>query len=128
MLGLEATSEQQAEIRQKLENCKIPAVDVSQEITTLFRVIPFRPDLTENLLFLHVDFPDRPGALRQLMRDASLVTNICYFNFNDTGQLQGHALIGFEFETNNESAMLFELLNKNQFRFKIEKLDSSMGL
>ena len=35
------------------------------------------------------------------MRETSAVTNICYFNFEDTGESEGHALIGFE--------LLFEL-------------------
>jgi threonine dehydratase len=128
VLGLYADPQQQQSMLQKLDSTFIKATDVTHETTTQFRVIPFRPDLTVNALFLHVDFPDRPGALRQLMREASPLTNICYFNFNDTGQLQGHALIGFEFNTAQGSEQLFRLLDKNQFQFRVAHLETSLGL
>ncbi len=77
------------------------AEEISGESLSEFRVIPFRPDLCARPLFLKVDFPNRPGALRELMRRISGSTNICYFNFVDSGELEGHALIGFELIQND---------------------------
>lgn len=74
----------------------VVAKEVSHEQSVMFRVIPFRDDCVQGSLFLHVDFPNRPGALRDLMRELGGLTNICYFNYSDSGQLEGHALIGFE--------------------------------
>ena len=93
VLGIEGPESQLDNLAASTNNS---AAEISGESLSEFRVIPFRPDLCEQPLFLKVDFPNRPGALRDLMRQISGSTNICYFNFVDSGELEGHALIGFE--------------------------------
>lgn len=117
VLGLYATPEQQQEMLERIKASGIPAEDVSGRQSSRFRVIPFRPDLTENPRFLQVDFPDRPGALRDLMREVSDLTNICYFNFNETGEVEGHALIGFEFHTDQDAEACERVLKSLGFHY-----------
>ena len=119
VLGLYATPKQQEKILERLESNRLSAEDVSAKQATQFRVIPFRPDLTNHTLFLEVDFPDRPGALREMMREISSLTNICYFNFNDTGQSQGHALIGFEFANPDKQQELTDKLTRQEIPYRI---------
>lgn len=127
VLGLYATQEQQDELKHKIKDSDISAIDVSKHQSSQFRVIPFRPDFTENALFLHVDFPDRPGALRELMREISDSTNICYFNFNDTGQIEGHALIGFEFGGAEDQSRFERSMAKLNFHYRKADLQGVFG-
>jgi hypothetical protein len=48
-------------------------------------------------VFATVEFPDRPGALSEFMRQIVGLTNVCYFNYAETGQNIEQALMGFEF-------------------------------
>lgn len=118
VLGLSASPEQLTQFAKRVAASTVVAHEVTEHSSTLFRVIPFRADLTSHAVFLHVDFPDRPGALREMMREISDVTNICYFNFNDTGQSEGHALVGFEFANEAGQSELIKRLNAIQIRFR----------
>jgi len=75
-----------------------PHEEVTGQAATEFRVIPFRPDTLNHPFFAVVTFSNRPGALRDFMRDASKFSNVCYMNYTDSGQTEGQALMGFEFE------------------------------
>ena len=96
VLGIEGPVSQLDKLVESASAIKIESEEISGESLSEFRVIPFRSDLCEKSFFLKVDFPNRPGALRDLMRQISDSTNICYFNFVDSGEMEGHALIGFE--------------------------------
>lgn len=63
-----------------------------------FRAIPLRGDLLANPLFLRLDFYERPGALHDFLT-ARLGGNasLCYFNYRQSGERIGRALIGIEF-------------------------------
>ncbi|MFU8893923.1 MAG: pyridoxal-phosphate dependent enzyme [Luteolibacter sp.] len=63
-----------------------------------FRAIPLRRDLLCNPLFLRLDFYERAGALRDFLT-ARLGGNasLCYFNYRQSGERIGRALIGIEF-------------------------------
>lgn len=73
------------------------AVDVA------FRAIPLRGDLLAFPVFLRLDFYERPGALHdfltQLIRDSA---SLCYFNYRQSGERIGRALIGLDFQTADE--------------------------
>ena len=68
------------------------AVDVS------FRAIPLRGDLLAHPVFLRLDFYERSGALHdflsRLIRDRA---SLCYFNYRQSGERIGRALIGLDF-------------------------------
>ncbi len=119
VLGLSGSAEQLTEFVRRIGNSTIGVTEVTDHQATLFRAIPFRPDLVQHPIFLHVDFPDRPGALREMMREISQLTNICYFNFNDSGQSEGHALIGFEFDAVAGQKQLFNAIDRMDFRYQL---------
>ncbi|MEO8617476.1 MAG: pyridoxal-phosphate dependent enzyme [Luteolibacter sp.] len=73
------------------------AVDVS------FRAIPLRGDLLRNPAFLRLDFYERPGALHDFL-DQRIRGNasLCYFNYRQSGERIGRALIGLDFPSSYE--------------------------
>ena len=70
---------------------------VTNSLTVEYRVVPFNTDLATYPVFATIEFPDRPGALREFMHRLTGKTNVCYFNYTETGQSVGQALMGFEF-------------------------------
>ncbi len=63
-----------------------------------FRVVNSNIQLWENPYLVMVEFPERPGALLEFMEDVSKLSNICYFNYSNSGEIVGRALMGFEFD------------------------------
>ena len=96
VLGLSGAPEQFAQLSSQLASTTHEVREVTQRETVVFRVIPFRSDLIHDPVFLHIDFPERIGALRDLMREVSAFAGICYFNYAESGTEEGQALIGFE--------------------------------
>jgi len=74
--------------------------DVTGAIDVAFRAIPLRGDLLTCPAFLRLDFYERPGALHdflgQQIRDRA---SLCYFNYRQSGERVGRALIGLDFAT-----------------------------
>ncbi|WP_411827276.1 pyridoxal-phosphate dependent enzyme [Luteolibacter sp. AS25] len=78
-----------------------------QEITGApdidFRAIPFRGDLLSNPAFLRLDFYERPGALHDfLTKRLTTSANLSYFNYRESGERIGRALIGLDFPSSFE--------------------------
>lgn len=68
------------------------AVDVQ------FRAIPLRSDLLDHPLFLRLEFYERPGALHDFLgQHVPDDANLCYFNYRQSGERVGRALIGVDF-------------------------------
>jgi threonine dehydratase len=72
--------------------------NLTDAIDVRFRAITMRPDLVQNPVFLRLDFYERQGALHDFL-DKVLRgrANICYFNYRQSGERIGRALIGLEF-------------------------------
>lgn len=74
--------------------------DAADAVDVAFRAIPLHGDLLANPAFLRLDFYERPGALHdfldKLVRDRA---DICYFNYRQSGERIGRALIGLDFAT-----------------------------
>ena len=72
--------------------------DLTGAVDIAFRAIPLRGDLLENAAFLRLDFYERPGALHDFL-DQRIRGNasLCYFNYRQSGERIGRALIGLDF-------------------------------
>lgn len=74
--------------------------DLTDAVDIAFRAIPLRGDLLSHPIFLRLDFYERTGALHdflsRLHRD---YISLCYFNYRQTGERIGRALLGLEFAT-----------------------------
>lgn len=97
VIALEAEPKKMDALDEKLTKADIPFEDVTLDPDTRYRVINYNPALFKHPLLMHVQFPERKGALRDFMRAVSEVANVCYFNYAYTGEAVGRALMGFEF-------------------------------
>lgn len=74
--------------------------DLTGAIDVTFRAIPLRGDLLTCPAFLRLDFYERPGALHDFLdRQIRGRASIAYFNYRQSGERIGRALIGLDFAT-----------------------------
>ncbi|WP_043588908.1 hypothetical protein [Geminisphaera colitermitum] len=93
-------SAQLAAIPARLEAAGYTWEDLTGAVDVAFRAIPLRGDLLSCPIFLRLDFYERPGSLRAFL--VNLVrehADICYFNYRQTGERIGRALIGLDFQS-----------------------------
>jgi threonine dehydratase len=68
-----------------------------------FRAIPLRSDLLHHPAFLRLDFYERPSALHDFLdRRIRNLASLCYFNYRQSGERIGRALIGLDFPSSFE--------------------------
>ena len=93
-----------------------------------FRAIPLRGDLLRYPAFLRLDFYERAGALHDfLARRVSGNANLCYFNYRQSGERIGRALIGLDFPSPYErDALLMTIPPSHGEGYRsCEELDAS---
>lgn len=74
--------------------------DLTGAVDVAFRAIPLRGDLLLSPAFLRLDFYERPGALHDFLdKQIRGRASICYFNYRQSGERIGRALIGLDFST-----------------------------
>lgn len=79
--------------------------DVTGAVDVGFRAIPLRGDLLGFPAFLRLDFYERPGALHDFLdKRIRGRASICYFNYRQSGERIGRALIGLDFPAAEERA------------------------
>lgn len=72
--------------------------ELTNAVDIAFRAIPLRGDLLKYPLFLRLDFYERPGALHDfLAQRIKGNASLCYFNYRQSGERIGRALIGLDF-------------------------------
>jgi threonine dehydratase len=78
-----------------------------------FRAIPLRGDLLKNAAFLRLDFYERPGALHDFLNQRIRGNaSLCYFNYRESGERIGRALIGLDFPSPYERDALLMTIPK----------------
>lgn len=97
VIGIDAMPQQLDLFERNLKSLGIRYQDATGQEDVEFRIIHYDASLLVRPLFIRIEFPERPGALKEFLgkncRDASIV----YFNYNYTGERVGRALIGFDF-------------------------------
>jgi threonine dehydratase len=77
--------------------------DMSGAVDVAFRAIPLHGELLAFPLFLRLDFYERRGALHDFLdKIIRGRASFCYFNYRQSGERIGRALIGLEFATADE--------------------------
>lgn len=72
--------------------------DLAGAVDVAFRAIPLQRDLLSCPAFLRLDFYERPGALHDFLdKVVRGRASICYFNYRQSGERIGRALIGLDF-------------------------------
>jgi threonine dehydratase len=86
------------EVPAKLDAAGFIWEDLTGAVDVVFRAIPLRGDLLRNPVFLRLDFYERPGALHDFLGQRIRGNaNLCYFNYRQSGERIGRALIGLDF-------------------------------
>lgn len=101
--------------------------DLTGAVDIAFRAIPLHGDLLENPAFLRLDFYERPGALHAFL-DQRIRGNasLCYFNYRQSGERIGRALIGLDFPSPYErDALLMTLPSHGEGYRLCEVLDEA---
>lgn len=111
-IAFEASPEKFNEMVKGLQQAKVKYEDLTGAPDLRYRVINYNPKLFRTPLFLHVHFPERCGALRELLRAISPVANICYFNYFYTGEEIGRALMGFELDSSEAELKFMKLVRR----------------
>ena len=110
IIAFEATPEKMEALHKELRKNNVAFDDVTDDPDVRYRVINYNPALFKNPVMLHIHFPERKGALRDLMRKVSGFANLCYFNYAYTGENIGRALMGFELQSEADRAKLDEAI------------------
>jgi threonine dehydratase len=77
--------------------------DLTDAVDVAFRAILLRADLLAFPAFLRLDFYERPGALHDFLdQQIRGRASICYFNYRQSGERIGRALIGLDFRSHQE--------------------------
>jgi threonine dehydratase len=99
--------------------------DLTEAEDVAFRAIPLRGDLLQNPVFLRLDFYERPGALHDfLAQRVRGNANICYFNYRQSGERIGRALIGLDFPSPYERDALMMTIPSHGEGYRLcERLD-----
>lgn len=86
------------ELRQALNSHGYEYEELCEAQDVAFRAIPLRGDYLRCPLFLRLDFYERPGALHDFLAKRLYGNaNLCYFNYRQSGERIGRALIGLDF-------------------------------
>ena len=120
------SAEALAAVAVKLEALGLPWQDVTGATDIGFRAIPFHGDLLSHPVFLRLDFYERPGALHDFLeKRVTGNANLAYFNYRQSGERIGRALIGLDFPSPYErDAFLISLPPQGEGYRLCEALDA----
>ena len=118
--------EKLSSLPEKLDSAGLAWEDITGATDIAFRAIPFRGDLLTNPTFLRLDFYERPGALHDfLAKRLTGNANLTYFNYRQSGERIGRALIGLDFPSPFErDAFLLSLPPRGEGYRLCEPLDA----
>lgn len=102
VIGVEASPPQIHVMEQRLRQAGIPFEDVTSEEDVEFRIINYEPRLFKRPYFIKLEFPERAGALYDFLLAARDTGSICYFNYVFSGEQVGRALLGLEFDSEDQ--------------------------
>lgn len=102
VFGVLGTEDQFGLIHSKLAEYGLQAKDVTRDDDVKFRMISYDRVRLHHPVFFVIEFPERPGAFTEFMKVMGEYGNLCYFNYQYSGESVGRALVGFEFETRED--------------------------
>lgn len=109
-IAIDAEPDEFEKLETRFSDDKITFSDITLDADIRYKIINYNPALFKDPIFLHVQFPERKGALRDFLKQISSNASICYFNYAYSGEAIGRALMGFEFQTQeNKDAFLKDI-------------------
>jgi threonine dehydratase len=111
VIGLESNPSQVDKLVEQLKSANVSFEDVTLDPDVQYRIINYNPALFKDPVLMHIQFPERRGALRDFMRKISGTANVCYFNYAYSGEAVGRAIMGFEFDNHAHKDQFYSVLN-----------------
>lgn len=111
VIGFDAPPEVISKVHEHCESSGIAYQDITTHEDVDFRIVNYDPKLFSHPLMIRYRFPERPGALHEFLGQISDLANVCYFNYLYTGERIGRALIGLEFKSQADRAVLLSRLD-----------------
>ncbi len=102
VFGVLGTEEQFAEIELRLTEQGLSAEDVTHDADVSFRVISYDRTHLSHPVFFVIEFPERPGAFHEFMAVMGEYSDLCYFNYQYSGEQVGRALVGLAFDSKED--------------------------
>ncbi len=119
VFGVLGTQEQFEEIERRLkaENLLQPregldSLDVTHDADVRFRMISYDRKRLSHPAFFVVDFPERPGAFIEFMEVTGQYADLCYFNYQYSGEHVGRAMVGLDFATPEDRTACRQVVEK----------------
>lgn len=110
IIALEAAPERMEKLDEELSSAGVRFEDVTLDPDIQYRIINYNPSLFKDPVLMHIQFPERKGALRDFMRRISGVANVCYFNYAYSGEAVGRAIMAFEFDSPIQKEQFYGLI------------------
>lgn len=103
LFGLTLSNEELDRVKNSLAESGYEFEELTDTDEVRYRLIPLRADLLSAPLFLDLEFYERPGALHSYLTETVRGRgSFCYFNYTYSGERVGRALIGIDFESEEE--------------------------
>lgn len=102
VFGVLGTRDQFDEIASRLAARGLKAEDVTNDDDVRFRMISYDRVHLSHPVFFVIEFPERPGAFQEFMNAVGAYANLCYFNYQYSGEYVGRALVGLEFASRED--------------------------
>lgn len=111
-IAITANADEFKMLEARLNQDELTFADITLDVDVRYKIINYNPALFKDPIFMNIQFPERQGALQDLLRTISPVANLCYFNYAYSGEAIGRSLMGFEF-TNAENKVKFLKIIQN---------------
>lgn len=111
IIALESAPETMEHLDERLKKEGVAFEDVTLDPDVRYRIINYNPAIFKDPVLMHIQFPERKGALRDFMRKISGTANVCYFNYAYSGEAVGRAIMGFEFDSPAQKEAFFGMID-----------------
>lgn len=102
VIGFEASPQVFALLEKRAADLGIPCWRVTGAEDVEFRMIHYEPSTFRRPFFMTFEFPERAGALRDFLGAVQHAGSMVYCNYVYTGERVGHALMGYEFDSEED--------------------------
>ena len=126
IIAIDSNTQGFKDLETVLKQSNVNFEDVSHDVDIQYKIINYNPGLFKAPLFMIIRFPERKGALRDLLRAISPVANICYFNYAYSGEAIGRALMAFEFEQAEHKEQFIQIIQNSVVTAK--EIDKDVAL
>lgn len=112
VLGFDISAAEMEHLKSRLETMGMIFEEVTSQEDVEFGIIHYDSDLIGLPHFIKLEFHERPGALHDFLKALSPYGNMCYFNYQYSGERVGRSLIGFEFSNEDERSRFKQVLDR----------------